>query len=100
MHITLNGHLTTHRLVGLVVKASASRVEDPGFESPFVGIYPGSSHTSDLKNSRVFNQNGVSLLYIMLEIHHSGREPSKSALQWLPCQCWDWLALCQYTVTG
>ena len=27
--------------------------------------------------SRVPNQNGVSLLYIMLEIHHSGRKPSK-----------------------
>ena len=27
--------------------------------------------------SRVSNQNGVSLLYIMLEIHHSVREPSK-----------------------
>ena len=26
--------------------------------------------------SRVPDQNGVSLLYIMLEIHHSGREPS------------------------
>ena len=26
--------------------------------------------------SRVPNQNGVSLLYIMLEIHHSGWEPS------------------------
>ena len=26
--------------------------------------------------SRVPNQNGVSLLYIILEIHHSGREPS------------------------
>ena len=26
--------------------------------------------------SRVSVQNGVSLLYIMLEIHHSGREPS------------------------
>ena len=25
---------------------------------------------------RVPDQNGVSLLYIMLEIHHSGREPS------------------------
>ena len=25
---------------------------------------------------RVSDQNGVSLLYIMLEIHHSGREPS------------------------
>ena len=28
------------------------------------------------KVSRVPNQNGVSLQYIMLEIHHSGREPS------------------------
>ena len=27
-------------------------------------------------NLRVPNQNGVSLLYIMLEIHHSGQEPS------------------------
>ena len=27
--------------------------------------------------SMVPDQNGVSLLYIMLEIHHSGREPSK-----------------------
>ena len=26
--------------------------------------------------SRVPGQNGVSQLYIMLEIHHSGREPS------------------------
>ena len=26
--------------------------------------------------SRVSDQNGVSLLYIKLEIHHSGREPS------------------------
>ena len=26
--------------------------------------------------SRVPDQNGVSLLYVMLEIHHSGREPS------------------------
>ena len=34
--------------------------------------------------SRVSNQNGVSLLYIMLEIHHSGREPSISL--WM-CVC-------------
>ena len=33
-----------HRLVGLVVKASASRAEDP--LAP--GIFSGSSHTSDL----------------------------------------------------
>ena len=31
----------------------------------FAGIIP-----------RVSDQNGVSLLYIMLEIHHSGQEPS------------------------
>ena len=35
------------RLVGLVVKASASRAEDPGFESR--GDSSGSSHTSDFK---------------------------------------------------
>ena len=39
-----------NRLVGLMVKASASRAEDPGFESRLVEIFPGSSHTSDLKN--------------------------------------------------
>ena len=32
--------------------------------------------TSDNYISRVPDQNGVSLLYIMLEINHSGREPS------------------------
>ena len=39
----------TGRLVGLVVKASASRAEDPGFESPFRRDFSGSSHTSDFK---------------------------------------------------
>ena len=29
-----------------------------------------------LYNSRVSDQNGVSVLYIMLEMRHSGREPS------------------------
>ena len=38
------------RLVGLVVKASASRAEDPRFESRLRrDFFPGSSHTSDLK---------------------------------------------------
>ena len=37
-----------HRLVGLVVKASASRAEDPGFESRLRRNFSGSSHTSDL----------------------------------------------------
>ena len=37
-----------NRLGGLVVKASASRAEDPGFESRLRRIFSGSSHTSDL----------------------------------------------------
>ena len=40
--------LSPYRLVGLVVKASASRAEDPGFESRLRGIFSGSSHTCDL----------------------------------------------------
>ena len=47
------------RLVGLVVQASASRAEDPGFESRMRWDFSGLSHTSDLK---------------------------KLTLQWLPCQ--------------
>ena len=46
------------RLVGLVVKASASEAEGPEFESRLRRDFSGSSHTSDLK----------------------------LALQWLPCQ--------------
>ena len=38
-----------NRLVGLVVKASASRAEDPGFKSCSRRDFSGSSHTSDLK---------------------------------------------------
>ena len=39
-----------HRLVGLVVKASASRAEDPEFGSRMGrGDFSGSSHTSDIK---------------------------------------------------
>ena len=38
-------------LVGLVVKAPASRAEDSGFDSRLNhGGFPGSSHTSDFKN--------------------------------------------------
>ena len=37
-----------YRLVGLVVKASASRAEDPGFNSRLRRDFSGSSHTSDL----------------------------------------------------
>ena len=32
--------------------------------------------------SRVLDQNGVSLLYIVLEIHHSGQEPSITCLKY------------------
>ena len=38
-----------NHLVGLVVQASASRAEDPGFESRLLQDFSGSSHTSDLK---------------------------------------------------
>ena len=41
--------LLFHRLVGLLVKASASRAEDPGFEFRLHRDFSGSSHTSDLK---------------------------------------------------
>ena len=37
------------RLVGLVVKESASRAEDTGFESHLRRNFSGSSHTSDLR---------------------------------------------------
>ena len=37
------------RSVGLVVKASTSGVEDPGFESCLRWDFSGSSHTSDFK---------------------------------------------------
>ena len=38
-----------YHLDGLVVKASASRAEDPGFESRLRRDCSGSSHTIDLK---------------------------------------------------
>ena len=37
------------RLVGLVVKVSVSRAEDPGLESRFRRDFSGSCHTRDLK---------------------------------------------------
>ena len=40
---------TDDHLVGLVVKASASRAEDPVFESRLRQDFSRSSHTSDLK---------------------------------------------------
>ena len=42
----------TDRLVGQVVKASASKAADPGFDSRFHdGDFSGSSHSSDFKIS-------------------------------------------------
>ena len=41
--------LLNDRLVGLVVKASASRAKDPRFKSRLRWDFPGSSHTSDFK---------------------------------------------------
>ena len=41
--------LSVDRLVGLVIKASASRAEDPGFESHLRQDFSRSSHTNDLK---------------------------------------------------
>ena len=40
---------TLSRLIGLVVKVSASRGADPGFDSHLYQDFSGSIHTSDLK---------------------------------------------------
>ena len=39
----------TYGLAGLVIKASASGAEDPGFESCLQRDFSGSRHTSDIK---------------------------------------------------
>ena len=49
MDLSLSTFIRKDRLVGLVVKASASRAEGPGVKSRLRGIFSGSSHTSDLK---------------------------------------------------
>ena len=68
-----------YRLVGLLVKASTLRAEDPGGSNPVCAeIFSGSSPTSDLK-----------------KWHFSGYPARRLVLQG---QCW--LARCQYTVTG
>ena len=46
---TLFAFPPSNRLVGLVVKASATRAEDPEFESRLRRDFSGSSHTRDLK---------------------------------------------------
>ena len=47
--IVLSSFLHRRQSRWLVVKASASRVIDPGFESRLRRDFPGSSHTSDIK---------------------------------------------------
>ena len=48
--IHIEGLHAIYRLVGLVVKASASGAEDPGIESRLRWDFSRSSHTSDLKS--------------------------------------------------
>ena len=48
-HFTCPFPDVSYRLVGLVVKASASGTEDSGFKSHLRRDFSGSSHTSDLK---------------------------------------------------
>ena len=70
--MTLRGH----PLVGLVAKASTSRVSDPGFDSRLAtGFLP------------------VELYQWLKNWHSSASLPGV----W---QRWGWPALCQYTVTG
>ena len=45
-----NCGVSSDRLSGLVVRASASGTEDPGFESRLRQDFSVSSHTCDLKN--------------------------------------------------
>ena len=71
---------SSHRLVGLVVKASSSKAEDPGFESRLRRDFFGVES------------------YQWLQNWHSSGYPARRLV--LQGQCWDWLAQCQYTVTG
>ena len=67
-----------NRLVGLVVKVSASGAEDPEFDSRLRRDFSGSSQTSDLKiGTPVATLPGASRCRVST----------------------DWLARCQYTVT-
>ena len=72
--------LPGQRLVGLVVKASTSRAESPGFESCLCRDFFGVESYQWLKNW-----------------HSSGYPARRLALYG---QHWDWSARCQYTVTG
>ena len=72
--------LLKDRLVGLLVKASASRTEDHGFESRLRWDFFGVES------------------YQWLQNWHSSGYPAR-CLVFLG-QCWDWLARCQCSVTG
>ena len=66
-------NLFSHRIDGLVVKASASGAEDSEVDSRLRRVdFAELGHTSDLN----------------------------IGYQALVGQCWDWLARCQYTVIG
>ena len=82
-HALTSCYLFTHfgnRLVGLVVKASASKAEDPGFESRLQRDFSGVKSYQWLKN------------------WHSSGYPAKLLALW--GRHWDWWALCHYIVTG
>ena len=49
--------------------------DDDDSSNDSIKVFSTSSKKKKRLISRVPDQNGVSLLYIMLEIHHSGREP-------------------------
>ena len=70
-------------LIGLVVKAPTSRAKDPGFDSHLRHVdFSRSSDTNDLKiRTPVATLPGLRCLV-------------------LQGQRWDWLAQCQYSVTG
>ena len=60
-------------LSGIVVKASTSRTEDPGFKSRLQRDFSGSSHTSDLKTgSSVATRAGAWRYGVNAEIDWSG----------------------------
>ena len=69
--------LPIYHLIGLLVEIDVLRVDNPEFDSCFWrGDFSGLSHTSDLIGTLVATLPGT----------------------W--CQRWDWLAWCQYTVSG
>ena len=50
-YVTYRSSQVADHLIGLVVKASASGAEDPGFKSHLQRDFSGSSHTTDLEIS-------------------------------------------------